>query len=131
MKKSRPDGTMRELKLDGIRFLLGGLSNAVLTFAIYQLALMFFGPKLAYCIAWACGLLFVVWVYPDRVFIGGKSDASARIRLGASYLIIFILGLLALELFHVFGVSPRISIIFVMAFTTLINFLAGRFVLRR
>jgi putative flippase GtrA len=116
---------------DGLRFLLAGAANTLLAFAAYQLFLFAMGPSPAYALAWVCGLVFVVIVYPSKVFAGARTDATARFRLGLTYAAVFLVGLATLEGLIALGLSPRLAIILVMAVTTFANFFLGRLVLGR
>ena len=117
------------LRGDGLRFLLAGGLNTLLTLAAYQ-ALLFVSPAwMAYALSWVCGLLFVMIVYPSRVFAGARTDMAARARLGASYAILFLLGLGTLRLLGQAGVPARLAILGVLAVTTLSNFVLGRLAL--
>jgi putative flippase GtrA len=116
---------------DGLRFLIAGAANTFLTFVAYQLFLFAMAPFPAYALAWVCGLVFVVIVYPSKVFVGARTDATARFRLGLTYAAVFLVGLATLEGLTALSLSPRLAIIVVMAVTTLANFLLGHLVLGR
>lgn len=116
---------------DGLRFLLAGGANTLLTFALYQLLLFIASPSVAYALSWLFGLAFVVVVYPAKVFAGAQKGGRARLYLGASYVAMFLIGLATLQGLSTIGVPPRIAIILVMAVTTLANFLLGRLIFRR
>lgn len=118
------------LRKDGLRFLAAGLANTGLTFLIYQLLLFVVSAQLAYAASWCAGLLFVVAVYPSKVFAGGRTDWRARINLGISYIGVFLVGLLTLKLLEYWSVAPRIAIVFVMGVTTVTNFIVGRYLVR-
>ena len=116
---------------DGLRFLLAGAANTLLTFTAYQVFLFVMLPSAAYALAWLCGLTIVVIVYPSKVFAGARTDAAARFQLGLTYAAMFVLGLATLEGLAALSMPPRLAIVIVMAVTTLANFLLGRLVLRR
>lgn len=122
--------TNRLLAGDGLRFLAAGGFNTLLTLAIYQLLLFAMPDWAAYALSWAAGLAFVVVIYPDRVFAGGRRDAGARVRLGVTYAALFLLGLAALRGLGAAGVAPRLSILAVLVLTTVANFALGRLILR-
>lgn len=123
---SAPTGIVR----DASRFLLAGLANAVLTFAVYQALLFLMEPGLAYAGAWACGLLFVVTVYPSRVFPQGRTNRDAKIGMGLSYVAVLGIGIVTLEILERLSVPPRLAIVLVMMVTTVVNFAIGRTLLR-
>lgn len=115
---------------DGLRFLIAGLANTLLTLAVYQLLLFAMPPWAAYALSWVGGLLFVVTFYPTRVFAGARRDTTARVRLGVTYAAMFLLGLATLQLLGAAGAPPRLAILLVLAVTTAANFLLGRLVLK-
>lgn len=118
------------LRQDGIRFLLAGIINTLLTLAIYQMSLFICSPSIAYAVSWLCGLVFVVVFYPDRVFAGGRKDTLSRMMLSISYIVVFLLGIGALKLLNLLSLQPRFSIIFVLIITSAANFIVARLLLR-
>lgn len=116
---------------DGIRFLVAAGANAVLSLAVYQLLLFWTTPWAAYLGSWACSLVFVVTVYPDKVFLQGRTGPAARLGITVSYVVVLLVGLVALEALTRLGVAPRLAILLVMAITTITNFTVSRLLLRR
>jgi hypothetical protein len=116
---------------DALRFAIAGILNTSLTLLAYQLFLFVMPRQGVYALSWVCGIVFVLVFYPSQVFTGGRTSWMARICLGLSYGVIFLLGLAILELLNSTDISPRISIFLVTAVTTLASFLVGRFLLRR
>ena len=116
---------------DSFRFLVAGGLNTLLTLGLYQLLIFALSPHLAYAVSWLAGIIFVIKVYPDRVFPGGRSDTKARIKLGLSYLGVFLLGLAILHLSCSLGVDARLAILIVICATTTTNIVVGRLLLRR
>jgi len=117
--------------MDGVRFVLAGVVNTLITLAAYQVLLFVVPAWLAYTISWAGGLLFVMIFYPARVFAGARRDLPARVGLATSYAVVFVLGLVTLRVLGNFGLSSRIAIFGVLAMTTALNFVLGRFILSR
>lgn len=115
---------------DGLRFVLAGALNTLITLGAYQFLLFVAPAWLAYTLSWLCGLLIVVVFYPSRVFAGARRDLAARASLAASYAAIFFLGLGTLRVLATVGIPPRISIFAVLAVTTASNFLLGRLILK-
>lgn len=126
--KSRPAGD--GIAGDAGRFIVAGAINTAISFAVYQAALFFVAPSVAYAIAWLAGLAFLVFVYPERVFPGGRKAPRDRILLGLSYVAVFLVGVASLNAISGL-VHPRFAIVLVIALTTLANFLASRTILRR
>lgn len=118
------------LAADGVRFLVAGAANTLLTLGLFQLFLFALPPGRSYALSWACGLLFVVAVYPSRVFGNARTDVRARARLGITYAALFLFGLGTLRLLEWVGVPARLAILGVIAATMLGNFVLGRWVLR-
>lgn len=116
---------------DLIRFLVAGGLNTLLTLAVYQALLFAASPGIAYAIAWVVGILFVMIVYPSRVFPEGRTGMLDRVLLGCFYAVVFLLGLLLLNLLNSAKLHPRLSIFLVMAFTTGVGFIVSRTLLRR
>ena len=119
------------LSADVVRFLTAGVVNSGLTILIYQGLLFAVSPGLAYSVAWICGLVLVALVYPDWVFKGGRRRWMDRAGIAASYVIVFLFGLLILHLAQAVGISARISVFVVVALTATLNFFVSRSILRR
>lgn len=116
---------------DFIRFLVAGALNAGLTLLMYE-ALLFITPhQIAYSASWLTGVLFVMILYPDHVFRDSRKGLIDRTLLGTSYVVVFVFGLIILNLLAKSGISPRCAIFIVMAATTAVNFVSGRLLLRR
>ena len=115
---------------DGLRFVLAGAANTLITLAVYQLLLFITPDWLAYTLSWVCGLIFVVVFYPSHVFAGARRDAAARTILGAAYAAMFLLGLGTLRFLATAGVPARVAIFIVLAVTTASNFRLGRLILK-
>lgn len=116
--------------LDALRFLVAGGINTGLTAIVYFACLTFASPMLAYAIAWAAGLSFVMIFYPDRVFVGGARSAAARLKLGALTAGVFLAGMLLLRALGSVTGEPYLSFAVTLAATTALNFLGGRMLLR-
>ena len=122
MPSRPPDG----VGADGLRFLAAGAINTALTATVYFLCLPFTSPTGAYAIAWLVGIGFVMIVYPDRVFVGGRRTWRARLLFGALTVAVFLVGLAALRwLVGAFG-DPHIAFLMTLVLTTALNFLGGR-----
>lgn len=119
------------LSKDAVRFVVAGGLNTALTSAAYFVLVLALSPEIAYAISWALGLIFVVAIYPNRVFVGGRKSWMDRIILGTSTVAVFVLGLIILRALTAFWNSPQLAFVVTLASTTLANFLLGRFVLRR
>jgi putative flippase GtrA len=116
--------------LDALRFLVAGGINTALTALVYFVSLGFTSPMLAYAMAWATGLCFVMIFYPDRVFVGGTRSLRARLLLGALTVGVFIVGIITLRAMIGLTGEPYFSFLATLAVTTTLNFLGGRRLLR-
>ncbi|WP_062228833.1 GtrA family protein [Aureimonas frigidaquae] len=116
---------------DAIRFLIAGLVNTGFTFLLYQALLFITQPTLAYACAWLAGIAFVAILYPNRVFVEGRTSLPDRLILALVYASVFIVGLGALYLVQSAGIGARTAILGVLIFTTGLNFFLSRTVLRR
>ncbi|MGP3713392.1 GtrA family protein [Brucella sp. RRSP16] len=115
---------------DAKRFAFAGVVNTALTSAVYILALTILNPTAAYAVAWVLGIIFVVLVYPHRVFIGGSTRAKARSHLAFSTIGIFGLGVLVLHLLVYMTSMPLLAFALTVIVTTIANFCVGRAILR-
>jgi putative flippase GtrA len=122
---------MYALAVDLGRFAVAGAVNTLISFVIYQAALCLLPPSASYAIAWGAGLAFVVLVYPDHVFRGGRRAPADRALLAASYAVLFLIGLLTLDLMVKLTAAPRLAIIATLFMTTTASFLVSWYVLRR
>lgn len=104
----------------------GGL-NTLFTLAIYQLVVTFLSPSISYTIAWLVGFLFVLIAYPKFVFRSESLSIKKSISLLLFYLGSFLVGLLLTWSFVHWGLNERLTIFVVIAITSTINFIAGKF----
>ncbi|UXN66764.1 hypothetical protein N8E89_19340 (plasmid) [Phyllobacterium sp. A18/5-2] len=121
---------LTNISSDGLRFVIAGLVNTGLTTAIYIGLLKSVGPTVAYAIAWIGGIMFVFVVYPNKVFVGGRSGFIDRFKLSVSTIAIFLAGVSMLNFLVVVTESAILSFCLTLVFTTLANFILGRVILR-
>lgn len=115
---------------DGLRFIIAGGFNTLITFSIYQVSLLVFPHTVSYTISWIIGIGFLVIVYPSRVFPAGVDSFSRRLMAVSSYLIVFATGLWFLTKLVNAGCHPRLAILFVLFISTGLNFIAMRCIFR-
>ncbi|MBO9123163.1 MULTISPECIES: GtrA family protein [unclassified Rhizobium] len=119
-----------EVRQDVVRFIVAGIVNTAFTTGIYFSCLTITAPSVAYAIAWACGMAFVFFVYPDKVFRGGSNALSDRIKLVLSNILVFVVGWLLLTfLLRAIGGSI-LPYCITVGITTLCNFAMGRLITR-
>ncbi len=126
MPSRPPDG----VGADGLRFLAAGAINTALTTMIYFVCLQFASPSAAYAAAWLVGIGFVMIVYPDRVFVGGRRTLRARLLFGALTVAVFAVGLVTLRWLVQAGSDTGIAFLLTLVLTTALNFLGGRMLSR-
>ena len=115
-----------DLIATAVRFIGAGLVNTLLTFLIFQGCLFLFSPLVSYSLSWIVGLIFVTTFYPSHVFKMDHPTWSKKLIFLTVYLLIFFAGGIALDVLTRNNIHPRLAIVIVIVFTTLINFLAGR-----
>lgn len=120
----------KNLGLDSIRFLIAGLLNTFITLVIYELALFFCSYQIAYLISWLVGIVIAIYFYPSKVFVGSENGVKSKICVGLIYIFVFLCGLMFMNLMSNRGIPAQLLIVIVMVFTTLLNFILMRFVLR-
>jgi len=120
-----------DIPADAARFIVAGAINTALTILVYEVAMSFLPASLSYGIAWLVGIGFLMIVYPEKVFPGGRTRVTDRLFLAASYALIFVLGLGVLRIATMASVSPRIAIVIAVIVTTAANFFSSRTILRR
>lgn len=113
------------------RFIVAGVVNTTLTSAVYFAGLLIFSPTVSYAVAWLAGLGFVMVFYPDHVFVGGARSMKARLWLGAVTVGVFLIGALVLRGMIDLTGDARIAFLITLLFTTVLNFLSGRTLLRK
>lgn len=116
---------------DALRFLVAGGINTALTTLVYFLGLQLTSPTLSYGLAWLVGLAFVVTLYPDQVFSGGRATTRDRLAVGAVTVLTFASGLMILHNVERALESPALAFVITIAATTVLNFTLSRWVLRR
>lgn len=120
-----------KLSADAIRFVIGGVLNTAFTYLIFILALKVTHYDVAYFISWATGIIIVVTMYPSKIFIGSNASTKKRLLTGFQYISVFFIGLIILKvLIEYFLISKEISMLITISFTTVINFLLMRLILR-
>lgn len=123
--------TGNHLVADGFRFALAGGVNTLLTLGVYQICLVFMPHNLAYATSWLVGILYLLIVYPSRVFPGGFSSLKRSAAAVVAYLTVFVVSLWSLERVIELGMHERLAIFVVLVFSAILNFMLMRIVYRR
>lgn len=121
---------MRSLFHQGLRFSVAGGLNTLFSLAIYQIALLLVPHAVAYAICWVAGIIFLVMLYPGRVFGVTNSTWIQKSFVALLYVATFFSGLLLLNQLVSHGIRPEWAIFIVLAFTTVINFFGMRGILK-
>lgn len=116
---------------DALRFLIAGGLNTALTSLVYFVGLAIVPSSAAYAVAWLAGLAFVMVFYPDRVFPGSRTAVADRLAMGASVVVVFLVGLASLHLFRGMLQNAAAAFFATLALTTILNFVISRWILRR
>ncbi|MCZ8543099.1 hypothetical protein OOJ09_02820 [Mesorhizobium qingshengii] len=116
---------------DALRFLVAGALNTALTSVVYFAGLLLLPSAASYAIAWLLGLAFVMVFYPGRVFPGGRTHLADRLTVGGSVAAVFVAGLATLHFLEQLLQSRTVAFFSTLAFTTILNFLVSRWILRR
>ena len=115
---------------DALRFIVAGLLNTAITLCVYEVALLFFEYRVAYSISWMVGIGIAVIFYPSKVFVGGRDSLISKLLVMIVYLAVFFAGLILIQKLQSLGVSKHLCIFLVIIFTTIVNFLLMRLILR-
>lgn len=119
-----------QLAADGIRFILAGATNTILTLGFYQVALFILPHNISYALSWVLGVLFLIIVYPTKVFPGGSASSGRIVAAIAIYVSVFAVSLWTLELAISFGLHERLAIFVVLALSASLNFMLMRLIFR-
>lgn len=122
--------TGNHLLADGFRFVLAGGFNTLLTIGVYQLCLVFLPHNLAYATSWLVGILYLIIVYPTKVFPGGTSSLKRSAATVTVYLTVFLISLWSLEQVVGLGMHKRLAIFVVLVVSATLNFILMRLVYR-
>lgn len=121
---------MSNLAGEGLRFIVLGVINTLITISIYQIILFFLPPQWAYTISWIVGIAFVVIIYPNYVFKKKSIGTLKKFGIFFLYILNFVISSMLLNfLISRFGISSRVSIFIVLVCSTIINFLGMKCVL--
>jgi putative flippase GtrA len=116
------------LRRQAVRFLVVGGLNTLATYAVFIVLGLFMPAWIAYTIAFAAGIAWVVLGSSKFVY---KGDHSAR-RLAVFagwYIVIYAIGRVIIHLLSPVGfVDLAIASVLVLVVTTPLNFIGGRFI---
>lgn len=113
------------MKSELLRFLTAGGINTLLTLLVYQALLSVFSPELSYVTSYFLGLVYIYFVYPNKVF---KVDSR---KAGSVSVLVYLSSLIIGTLIISYSANERFAVFFAIAGTTIYNFLLMRFIIRR
>jgi putative flippase GtrA len=111
------------------RFLLAGGANTLVTAGLLALLSLVIDPRLAYTIVFAGGVVLST-VLADRFVYGVRMDRAARVAYVSLYLVVYLIGLLAVHLWTTAG-YPEAATSLVVVVTAPLTFLGGRLITGR
>lgn len=122
---------MKLLTGNGLRFVIAGAFNTLMSIALYQVMLFVTMPSIAYAITWLAGIIFVAVAYPSVVFIDVSLSRHNSAVTVVIYICSFLLGLLVISFAEGAYPKNRLSIFAALTLTTTFNFISMRLFLRR
>lgn len=115
----------------GIKFLIAGGLNTVLTYIIYLGLVQVLPYPVAYTVTYLLGIAFGYLVNAYWVF-GGKASVRSALGYPAAYALNYLLGLgLLAALVEVAGVDKRLAPLVVVVFTTPVMYLFSKHIFSR
>lgn len=125
----RAGGGPRGLRDSGLRFLVVGGLNTVVTAACLAVLATFIDPRLAYTLVFAAGVAFAT-IMADRFVFGVRLGAKGMLAYAGTYLAVYLVGLGVVALIDRSDL-PSGAAALVVVVTAPLNFLAGRLIARR
>jgi putative flippase GtrA len=111
------------------RFLLAGGANTLVTAGLLALLSLVIDPRLAYTIVFAGGVVLST-VLADRFVYGVRMNRAARVAYVTLYVLVYLIGLLAVHLWTTAG-YPEAATSLVVVVTAPLTFLGGRLITGR
>jgi putative flippase GtrA len=112
------------------RFLLVGGSNTALTYALFVLLSQVIDQLLAYTTVFVAGVVYSVLLTGSFVF-GARRRLSTSLAYAGSYLLVYGIGVLVLQLMMSAGVErAALTGLAVLSVTAPLNYLGGRLLFR-
>jgi putative flippase GtrA len=111
------------------RFLIAGGANTLITAGLLALLSLVIDPRLAYTIVFAGGIVLST-VLADRYVYGVRMNRAAVVAYVTLYLLVYLVGLLAVHLWTAAG-HPEAATSLVVVITAPLTFLGGRLITGR
>jgi putative flippase GtrA len=122
--------TGNQIVADGFRFAIAGGLNTLITLLIYQICLAFFSHNMAYAISWLVGILYLIIIYPAKVFPGKSFSLIRSMAVIGIYIAVFVISLWGLGQVINLGMHERLAIFIVLIISSALNFIFVRMVYR-
>jgi putative flippase GtrA len=111
------------------RFLIAGGANTLITAGLLALLSLVIDPRIAYTIVFAGGVVLST-VLADRYVYGVRMNRAAVVAYVALYLVVYLVGLLAVHLWTSAG-YPEAATSLVVVITAPLTFIGGRIITGR
>jgi putative flippase GtrA len=117
------------LKLSsGIKFLIAGVTNTLLTYAIFIALILFAETWIAFTFAYAIGLVWTVFMSSKWVF-GSRTVPKEILKFGVMHLILFLIGQAVIWFAASQGIQDELLVsTLIIALTAPLAYFAGKFV---
>lgn len=113
----------------GIRYLVSGAANSVLTFALYQLLIIIVPYQLAYTLSFVAGIAFAARVNAQYVF-SSRLTSNTALRFGAFYLLLYVFGLsITVALIEYLDFHERLAPLATVVLLLPVGFIGSRYLL--
>jgi len=111
-----------------LRFIVAGGANTVVTGALLSLLTLVMDPQIAYTLVFAVGIV-ISTVLADRFVYGIRLGTKGIVSYVALYVVVYLVGLLAVHLWTASG-RPALASGLVVVITAPLTFLGGRLITR-
>lgn len=120
----------RRITAQGLRFLVFGALNTLVTYALYCALVTFIAPQWAYALVFALGI-GLAYVFNSRFVFGSRMRASTATLYPLVYLAQYAANAILIEVLGRLGLGPRAALAVALAFVTPLSFLLNYLVLAR
>jgi len=112
----------------GIKFLIVGVINTLLTYAIFVVLTFFVATWIAFTFAYAIGLVWTVFMSSKWVF-SSRTVPKKILKFSVMHLILFLIGQAVIWFFANQGIRDKLLIsAIIIALTAPLSYVAGKFV---
>lgn len=120
---------MKDLPMQGFRFLLGGGANTLATYGLYCLLLLLLSPQGAYAVSFAAGVI-LSYVLNLRFVFQAHHSFKKMALFPLIYLVVFVIGSTVLQVaIRYFSVRASLAPLLSIACTLPVSFLLTKWLL--